>query len=244
MGKKRKNANYATEKRAQARIEKEKEKRRNKRNKILKAILVPTAIVLLIAALVVGLGFIFGWWSGNPNRNFKATHHATLNIKDYGSVHIELYGEEAPETVKNFVALVEKGFYDDLTFHRIVDGFMAQGGCPYGTGTGDSGTDIKGEFSANGVANGVKHVRGTISMAREANDMNSGSSQFFIVHQTSKNNTASLDGNYAAFGMVTEGMEVIDAMIADVVAREEDPEDIPYSNQPIIESITIHEAHD
>ena len=242
MGKKKKNSNYVTEKREQAKLEKEKAKRAAKRNAILKAILIPATAVILLAAIVVGLGFAFGWWENNPNKNFKATHHATIKIKDYGTVHIELYGEEAPETVENFVALANKGFYDDLTFHRIMDGFMAQGGCPYGTGTGDSGKDIKGEFAANGVENNVKHVRGTISMARGGNDYNSASSQFFIVHKTSDKNTKSLDGNYAAFGMVIDGMEVIDKMIEDTVKKGY-TESVSKADQPIIEKVEIHEAH-
>ena len=241
MGKKKKNSNYVTEKREQAKIEKEKVKRAARRKEILNMILVPAVAVLLIAALVVSLGFVFGWWDDNPNKDFKVTHHATIKIKDYGTLHVELYGEEAPITVENFVALANKGFYDDLTFHRIMDGFMAQGGCPYGTGTGDSGKDIKGEFIANGVQNDVKHVRGTISMAR-GNAPDSGSSQFFIVHKTSENNTKSLDGNYAAFGMVTDGMEIIDKMIADTVAKGY-TESVSKADQPIIESIEIHPAH-
>lgn len=241
MGKKKKNSNYVTEKREQAKIEKEKAKRAARRKEILNMILVPAVAVLLIAALVVSLGFVFGWWDDNPNKDFKVTHHATIKIKDYGTLHVELYGEEAPITVENFVALANKGFYDDLTFHRIMDGFMAQGGCPYGTGTGDSGKDIKGEFIANGVQNDVKHVRGTISMAR-GNAPDSGSSQFFIVHKTSENNTKSLDGNYAAFGMVTDGMEIIDKMIADTVAKGY-TESVSKADQPIIESIEIHAAH-
>ena len=241
MGKKRKNSNYVTEKREQARIEKEKAKRVQRRNKILKMVLIPTVSLILVAAIVVGLGFIFGWWDNNPNKDLTVTHHATIQIKDYGTVHLELYGEEAPKTVENFVALANKGFYDDLTFHRIMDGFMAQGGCPNGNGTGDSGTDIKGEFSSNGVNNNVKHVRGTISMAR-GNDPDSGSSQFFIVHKTSDNNTKSLDGNYAAFGMVTSGMDVIDKMIEDTVKKGY-TESVSRADQPIIESVTIHEAH-
>ena len=241
MGKKKKNSNYVTEKREQARIEKEKAKRIQKRNKILKTILIPTVAVILVAAIVVGLGFIFDWWYNNPNKDLTVTHHATIQIKDYGTVHLELYGEEAPETVENFVALANKGFYDDLTFHRIMKGFMAQGGCPNGNGTGDSGKDIKGEFYANGVENNVKHVRGTISMAR-GDEYNSGSSQFFIVHKTSDNNTAALDGNYAAFGMVIDGMDVIDKMIEDTVEKGY-KESVSKADQPIIESISIHEAH-
>ena len=242
MGKKKKNSNYVTAKTQQAKIDKENAKRAKRRKEILKLVLIPTVSVLLIAAIIVGLGFAFGWFYKNPNKDLKVTHHATINIKDYGSVHVELYGEEAPETVANFVKLANEGFYDGLTFHRIMDGFMAQGGCPKGNGTGDSGTDIKGEFSLNGVTNNVKHVRGTISMAR-GDDPNSGSSQFFIVHKTSENNTAALDGRYAAFGMVTDGMKVIDKMIKDTVKKGY-TETVAAADQPIIESITIHAAHD
>ena len=240
MGKKKKNSNYVTEKREQARLEKERVKRAKKRNKLLKIILIPTISVFLLVGIVLGLGFAFGWFDKNPNKDFEATHHATIKIKDYGTVHVELFGNEAPITVNNFVNLANKGFYDGLTFHRIMEDFMAQGGCPKGNGTGDSGTDIKGEFTANGFDNPVKHVRGTISMAR-GDDPDSASSQFFIVHKTSENNTAALDGKYAAFGMITDGMDVIDAMIKDTV-KAGYTESVPSYDQPIIESITIHAA--
>ena len=135
-----------------------------------------------------------------------------MTVKDYGVIDLELDGEAAPITVKNFVKLVKKGHYDGLTFHRILDGFMIQGGDPNGNGTG--GTDpIKGEFSANGYDNPIKHERGVISMARRGDSYDSGSCQFFIVHQTSASNTESLDGQYAAFGRVTSGIEVVDAIV-------------------------------
>lgn len=237
MGKKKKNSNYVTEKKIQAQLERERAKKEAKRKMLIKAIAIPCVAVVLLTAIIIGLVAILG----NPNRKFEATHHASITIKDYGTVHLELYGNEAPVTVSNFVSLAKKGFYDDLTFHRIMEGFMAQGGCPDGNGTGGSDVDIKGEFSENGVNNPVKHVRGTISMAR-SNDPNSASSQFFIVHKTSKNNSLSLDGKYAAFGMVIDGMDVIDAMIKDAV-KAGYTESIPSYDQPVIESITIHEAH-
>lgn len=133
-----------------------------------------------------------------------------MSVKDFGVITLELYPDIAPITVQNFVDLVKDGFYDGLTFHRIVKGFMIQGGDPDGTGGGGSKNTIKGEFSSNGVENNLKHERGVISMARSKSP-DSASSQFFIVHQTSPH----LDGQYAAFGKVTSGMDVVDK-IADV----------------------------
>lgn len=122
-----------------------------------------------------------------------------------GEIDAELYPDIAPVTVKNFVDLIDKGFYNGLTFHRVIEGFMIQGGCPKGNGTGGPGYCIKGEFKANGVKNDLKHERGVLSMAR-AMDPNSAGSQFFIMHETSSH----LDGQYAAFGKVTKGMDVVD----------------------------------
>ena len=242
---KKKNNNYVTEKRAQEQIKREQAKRAAKNKKILKNALIVLAIVAAVTVLVLGIVLLVGGGKDqpeNPNSIYKVTHHATIKVKDYGTIHLELYGEEAPITVNNFVKLANEGFYDGLTFHRIMEGFMAQGGCPKGDGTGDSGTDIKGEFSSNKIDNGIKHVRGTISMARGGYDMDSASSQFFIVHETSYNNTQALDGNYAAFGMVTSGMKTVDK-----ICRKARPTDdngsIHKLDQPIIESITIHEAH-
>ena len=158
---------------------------------------------------------------------------AVIDIKDYGTITVALDKSAAPETVENFVSLAQSGFYDGLTFHRIMEGFMMQGGDPTGTGMGGSDKQIKGEFSANGVDNPLSHTRGTISMAR-SQDMNSASSQFFICHQ----NALFLDGQYAAFGQVTDGMDVVDR-----VCTEAEPVDdngtIPAENQPVINSIKI-----
>ena len=132
---------------------------------------------------------------------------AIFDIQDHGVIEVELMPEAAPKTGENFVSLVRKGFYDGLTFHRIIPGFMIQGGCPEGTGMGGPGYHIQGEFAANGVANPLKHTRGVISMAR-AMDPNSAGSQFFIMHQDAPH----LDGQYAAFGKVTAGMDVVDAV--------------------------------
>ena len=131
--------------------------------------------------------------------------NALINIKDYGEVELELYPDLAPITVDNFVKLVNKGFYNGLTFHRIIKGFMIQGGCPKGNGTGGPGYQIKGEFAANGVNNPIKHERGVISMARAMNPDSAGS-QFFIMHKDAPH----LDGQYAAFGKVIRGIEVVD----------------------------------
>lgn len=128
-----------------------------------------------------------------------------MKIKDYGEIEIELYKEIAPITVDNFVKLVKSGFYDGLTFHRVIKGFMIQGGCPNGNGTGGPGYQIKGEFSSNGVDNPLKHTKGIISMAR-AMDPNSAGSQFFIMHEDAPH----LDGQYASFGKVVKGIEVLD----------------------------------
>lgn len=132
---------------------------------------------------------------------------AIIEINKFGTIKVELNKEVAPLTVENFVKLVNKGFYNGLTFHRVIKGFMIQGGCPKGNGTGGPGYSIKGEFAANGVNNPLKHTRGVISMAR-AMDPNSAGSQFFIMHQ----DAPYLDGQYAAFGKVIEGIEVVDAI--------------------------------
>ena len=133
--------------------------------------------------------------------------NAIIEVEKFGTIEVELNKDAAPITVDNFVKLVNKGFYNGLTFHRIIRGFMIQGGCPKGNGTGGPGYSIKGEFSANGVNNPIKHERGVISMAR-AMDPNSAGSQFFIMHQAAPH----LDGQYAAFGKVIKGIEVIDAI--------------------------------
>ncbi len=132
-----------------------------------------------------------------------------ITMENGKEIKLELYPEKAPETVKNFEKLVNDKFYDGLIFHRVIEGFMIQGGCPQGTGTGGPGWCIKGEFSANGVPNDLKHDRGVISMAR-AMDPNSAGSQFFIMHQKAPH----LDGQYAAFGRVVEGMDVVDEIAA------------------------------
>ncbi len=161
------------------------------------------------------------------------TYYADIVIEDYGTITVELDYEAAPITVANFVGLAQSGFYDGLTFHRIIEGFMMQGGDPNGNGTGGSKDNIYGEFIANGWNNEISHKKGVISMAR-ATDMNSASSQFFIMHEDSPH----LDGQYAAFGHVVKGIEVVDD-----VCESAEPTDkngtISSNNQPVIKTITI-----
>lgn len=158
---------------------------------------------------------------------------ADIEIEDYGTITILLAPEAAPETVSNFVSLAESGFYDGLTFHRIIGGFMMQGGDPEGTGFGGSETTITGEFSANGHDNPLSHTRGTVSMAR-ANDPNSASSQFFIVHEDS----TFLDGSYAAFGTVASGMEIVDQICAAAEPIDDNGLIAPDA-RPVMTSVTI-----
>ena len=132
-----------------------------------------------------------------------------ITMEDGGVIDIELDKQSAPITCENFEKLVKSGFYDGLTFHRVIPGFMIQGGCPLGNGTGGPGWKIKGEFAANGVANPIRHTRGVVSMARAA-DPNSAGSQFFIMHKDAPH----LDGQYAAFGKVVAGMDVVDRIAA------------------------------
>jgi peptidyl-prolyl cis-trans isomerase B (cyclophilin B) len=163
----------------------------------------------------------------------SGTHHVEINVKDYGTIKVELDADTAPITVTNFVKLAKEGFYDGLTFHRIISGFMIQGGDPNGDGTGGADETIKGEFSQNGVENPISHKRGVISMAR-AQDMDSASSQFFIMHQDS----TQLDGAYAAFGEVTEGMEIVDAVCEDTPVQDGNGT-VLAADQPVIESIKV-----
>lgn len=172
-------------------------------------------------------------WSGT-NYEQKRGHtmknpEITITMEDGGVIRAELYPEVAPNTVKNFISLAKKGYYDGLIFHRVIKGFMIQGGCPEGTGTGGPGYSIRGEFSQNGFANELKHTAGVLSMARSMMPDSAGS-QFFIMHQDSPH----LDGAYAAFGMVVDGMDVVNR-IAEV---RTDWSDRPMKEQKI-QSITV-----
>lgn len=163
----------------------------------------------------------------------KGLHHATIEVENQGTISLELNATIAPITVSNFADLATSGFYDGLTFHRIINGFMIQGGDPKGDGSGGSGRTIKGEFSQNGVVNVISHVRGTISMARSSNQ-DSGSSQFFIMQA----DNTSLDGQYAAFGKVTDGMDVVDALAQNTPVQD-DNGTVAHDDQPKITSITM-----
>ena len=195
-----------------------------------------TIIPILAAALLLG---VLAGCSGKdapaptqapaaPVRE-AAGIYADIAIRDYGTVTVQLDPDAAPATVENFVALAEDGFYDGLTFHRIIDGFMMQGGA------GQGAANIVGEFAANGHENPISHVRGVISMARASN-FDSASSQFFIVQSDS----TYLDGQYAAFGHVTAGMDVVDKICADAKPTDNNGSIAPDA-QPVIESITIRE---
>ena len=171
----------------------------------------------------------------DTSQELTGIHHADISIRDYGDIKVELDADTAPVTVTNFVKLAQEGFYDGLTFWRIMDGFMMQGGDPKGNGTGGSGETIKGEFSSNGVKNDISHVRGTISMARST-DPDSASSQFFIVQADSTH----LDGQYAAFGKVTKGMDIVDKICKDTPVTDSNGT-VEKKNQPVINSIKIEE---
>lgn len=143
----------------------------------------------------------------------KTVYYVYMEVKNYGNIIVKLDATYAPETVKNFVKLVRADFYDGLTFHRVIDNFMIQGGCPEGDGSGSASEKIPGEFVNNGHYNPLSHKRGVISMARPGNNMNGASCQFFICNATNSS-VQSLDNNYASFGYVVEGMDVVDAITA------------------------------
>lgn len=166
--------------------------------------------------------------------DMSLTYYADIEIENYGNITVKLDQSAAPITVDNFVTLAQSGFYDGLTFHRIMENFMMQGGNPNGNGTGGSGKNIAGEFVKNGYNNTLSHTRGAISMARSSK-YDSASSQFFIVHQDCAD---SLDGLYAVFGYVTEGMEVVDA-VCTAAQPIDNNGTIPADEQPVIKTITI-----
>ena len=192
-----------------------------------KILIILTALLLILSACA----------SGKQNdgmaQSGQKLRHAEITVKNYGTIKLELDAEAAPITVANFVKLAQSGFYDGLTFHRIINGFMIQGGDPQGNGTGGSKDKIKGEFKSNGWDNPIKHVEGTISMARSGKP-DSASSQFFIV----LGNAGHLDGDYAAFGHVTEGIEIVRKIAADANPIDKNGT-IPKDQQPVIEKIVI-----
>ncbi|MCD7917557.1 MAG: peptidylprolyl isomerase [Clostridiales bacterium] len=191
-------------------------------------------IVLLAALLGVGAVFLMtATGDGDSSSVTSELHHVEIEIEDYGTITVELDASAAPITVENFLSLAESGFYDGLTFHRIIEGFMMQGGDPNGDGSGGSEETIVGEFSDNGYDNPLSHTRGAISMARSS-DYDSASSQFFIVQEDS----TSLDGQYAVFGYVTDGMDIVDQICEDAEPTD-DNGTISEEDQPVITSITV-----
>lgn len=171
--------------------------------------------------------------AGKAPEEFSPTHYAEISVDGYGTITVALDANFAPGTVDNFVTLAKSGFYDGLTFHRIIEGFMMQGGCPEGSGYGNTGKFIKGEFTLAGFDNRLPHTRGAISMAR-GNDVDSASCQFFIVQEDSPH----LNGSYAVFGYVTNGMEIVDKICKDAVPVDNNGS-IPKAEQPIIKSVKI-----
>ena len=226
--KKKKNANYVTEKTIQAKLEREKAEKKKKTVK-LALIIAAIAVVAALAVLAV-IGIVN---AVKNNQSFEVTHHASIEVANYGTIHVELYGDEAPITVENFVKLANSGYYNGTTFHRIIEGFMAQGG------NGAATSSITGEFESNGIENNILLSRGAIAMAR-TNDPNSASSQFFIVHDTE--GAEHLNGEYAGFGRVTSGMDVIDQICKDAKPYDNNGSILP-TNQPVITSISIHTSH-
>ena len=173
--------------------------------------------------------------AGTSNSQYlTGKHHAEIVIAEYGKLELELDADVAPITVTNFVNLAKKGFYNGLTFHRIMSGFMIQGGDPNGDGAGGSEETIKGEFKSNGIENTMSHKRGVISMARTQNDPDSASSQFFIVQADSD----FLDGDYAAFGKVTAGMDIVDKICQSVQPIDNNGT-VPADQQPKITAIKV-----
>lgn len=189
------------------------------------------AVILALCITAAGICAVLLSACGRSQNTIN--YHAQIEIENYGTITVTLDAESAPETVENFVSLAQSGFYNGITFHRIIEGFMIQGGDPNGDGTGGSDHTITGEFSQNGISNSLSHTRGAISMAR-SDDYDSASSQFFIIQQDS----TYLDGGYAVFGYVTSGMEIVDQICADAAPVDNNGL-IAKEAQPVITRITI-----
>lgn len=234
--------------------------KQTKKNNVLEIVLIALLFVLVTAGVIVGIiqtakppqseGELTGQTDGKDENaseeteendglyqpkalDENKTYYADMEIEQYGKITVRLDQKSAPITAANFVELAGKGFYDGLTFHRIIEGFMMQGGDPNGNGTGGTDYNIKGEFSANGVQNPLSHTRGALSMAR-ATPFDSASCQFFIVHK----DYPSLDGAYAVFGYVTEGMDVVDAICTEATPTDSNGT-IPAAEQPVIKTLTV-----
>jgi len=196
---------------------------------------------LLFTLLLVGCGKKDKY--PNPNNDteqyLSGKHYVRMFLADYGPLYLVLDADAAPATVTNFVRLANEGFYDNLTIHRVVEGFMIQGGDPKANGTGGSAYTLPGEFAANGFENPISHVRGTISMARRSDDNNSASSQFFIMQEDAPD----LDGQYAAFGTVVSGMEYVDIICANIPIINEEGF-VTYDEQPVISTVRVLSEED
>ncbi len=180
---------------------------------------------------IIALGVILTGCKEDKKDTLSGKYKIEIDLKDYGVIKATLDADNAPITVENFLKLVDEKFYDGLTIHRVVKDFVIQGGDPKGTGEGGSDKTITGEFASNGISNPLSHKRGALSMAR-SNDYNSASSQFFIVQK----DATSLDGDYAVFGYVTEGMEIVDKIVDDITPMDE-MGTVEKEKQPIITSI-------
>lgn len=191
-----------------------------------------TCLVIIGVLLVMCLTGCGAKEKNSSGEMLSGKHHAEIEVKDYGTIKVELDADTAPISVTNFINLAKKGFYDGLTFHRIISGFIIQGGAPKGDASGSSEKNIKGEFQSNGVENNISHTRGVISMARMDGQPDSATSQFFIMHEDSP----SLDGEYAAFGHVTEGIEVVDK-ICENVQPVDGNGTVEEKDQPVITTI-------
>lgn len=189
-------------------------------------------LLALAAALFLGACGTTG--SEEPVEVVEANPIVRIEVEGFGDIRLELDREAAPITVENFVNLAESGFYDGVTFHRIIEGFMIQGGDPDGNGMGGSGENIIGEFPANNIDNPILHERGVISMARNMISMDSASSQFFIMHE----DAPFLDGDYAAFGHVIEGMDVVDAIASGAIVEDHNGTVHP-DNQPVMTRVVV-----
>lgn len=203
-------------------------KKKNNKMKIL--------IALVAVLIICGVGVAYALMNNQEQAAAAvepvASDYVQIDIENYGTITAELYGNVAPITVENFMKLVDEGFYNGLTFHRIISGFMIQGGDPLGNGMGGSEENIKGEFAANGLPNGIEHTRGVLSMARSQHP-DSASSQFFIMHE----NAPHLNGQYAAFGKVLTGIEVVDAICQNTPVTDRNGS-VARENQPVITAIT------
>ena len=194
-----------------------------KKKKYIRIGIIAAAVLAVLVIVLVGLS----------GKKAGGSCYADIDIKDYGTVSFRLETEKAPITTDNFIKLAESGFYNGLTFHRIMSGFMMQGGDPLGSGIGGSGKNITGEFAANGHDTGLSHTRGAVSMAR-SQAYDSASSQFFIVHEDS----LFLDGQYAVFGYVTEGMDIVDKICTEAKPTDNNGT-IPAEAQPVMTSVRI-----